>query len=1174
MPKNVPASEYTGYTREKTNINARGPVGLFNTLMADSSVAQGLPPATPPPKGYSAISGFSSSNYLTANSDLLDIGGDYTVECFAYMPSFNTSGWRGLFNLGTGFTFNSDVISCPGRTIPSRDYVDKWVHFALTYYGGTLYQYIDGLLVEKTVIAHFSSGSTLYIGNDSEISFIDGKIANFRVSNIARYTRDFTPSLRMVSDEHTTLLILDRIGTNVVQNGTVTITPELIRYKPFIGYGVMSFPEDSFLTANVSSFYTGGDFTIECFAYLFSTGEGCIFADPDYNVELWRDGDDVYYTNDQSLDISYYKERWFHYAIVYKEGQYHLYIDGVDKVSYSAPPMNEILYIGTDKYQYPSEDLVSNLRVSNYARYTRNFTPSLPLTKDANTTFFISDSFENTVFTHGTPQLDRRIMPYKPRATFGMFYDFSDTDYLTVHTRELTMGGDFTIECFAYVDISVDGSIFCIPGAINVGVDSGYIYADVDGLNRVRNIGYLNKWTHIAIVYEVDAYHCFIDGVKFATIEQDRIPTTAILVIGYDNDVALSSGGITSFRVSDIARYTDFFTPSLPLAVDSDTTLFLSEYLSNSGGTATVHLQGEPSVEIDYNQDYQPKIYQRISGFSSVNYLEVERTDLGVGDDYTIECFAYMPSTGFTSGFRDVFWLEGTPAYVGFNSTSIRDDSGNFISRTPYLNKWTHFAIVYTDSTYNVYVDGVKLSSYSGPDIGGSLFIGTSEAPFTGGQITSFRFSDYNRYMGTFTPSMPLFPDEDTTLFVGTSLTNTGGTATVTTQGTLTLTPGPVEYTQVLAQSPVISGFSSTSYLTATIADLQMTEDYTVECFAYIPETSSVSVVFSSGDWGIYINSGYIRWGRDFVPKTPYLNKWTHLAIVYRNSIHYMYVDGVEVGRLLGRTGDDLLYIASQGGYEVFNNGKISNFRVSNYARYTGNFRPAFPLFSDGNTTLLLKDTLAGVTTVGTPTLTSEDISYSRHIVSPNPAMSFPVSSELVVDTESLSLGTAFTIECFAYLGVGATGDLFSDVTSAARISVIEGVIYYGSGTSQSVASSSPFLNKWTHFALLTVGGDYNVYIDGVRPNNNSYSATLTSPLTIGNNSDGNNRLQNGRISGFRISSISRYTANFIPVFPLTSDVNTQLLITDSFTNPAINTLTPGQTRPTVTPEPIVYWHQ
>jgi hypothetical protein len=367
-----------------------------------------------------------------------------------------------------------------------------------------------------------------------------------------------------------------------------------------------------------------------------------------------------------------------------------------------------------------------------------------------------------------------------------------------------------------------------------------------------------------------------------------------------------------------------------------------------------------------------------ISGFSETSYLRVPTADVGMtGDFFTVECFVFIPSEGIKGIFGATTWG------IAVNSDNIVWNTFS-IPKAPYVNKWSHIAAVYTnefDSTV-VYIDGVNVGTYGGGTINPTLYIGADgDGSFlTNGKISNFRVSNYERYNGDFTPSLPLTADANTTLLLTNSLTNDIPGAPVETIGNLTLTSEVISYIPYLPWYGVISGFLETSYLTVPTADVGMTGAlFTVECFAFIPETPGIGA-FGSGELGIYFTQLYIRWYADFVLKEPYVNKWTHLAVVRNGGENYVYVDGVQVGSYIQPIGPDLLIGGGTGSSGVFTNGKISNFRVSNIARYDEDFTPQLPLVSDANTTLLITDSLSSVTTVGNPIIASELIFYTPYV--------------------------------------------------------------------------------------------------------------------------------------------------------------------------------------------------
>jgi hypothetical protein len=298
------------------------------------------------------------------------------------------------------------------------------------------------------------------------------------------------------------------------------------------------------------------------------------------------------------------------------------------------------------------------------------------------------------------------------------------------------------------------------------------------------------------------------------------------------------------------------------------------------------------------------------------------------------------------------------------------------ISILSYINKWTHFAIVCDNGTNHIYVDGVEFGSYTLEIDIDSFSIGNSEpGPFPG-KISNFRVSNIARYEANFTPMLPLTADDDTILLLTDSFTNDVPGATVETIGNPTIASEVISYIPYLPSYGVISGFSNGNYLTVPTSDLGMSEDFTIECFAFIPDTESNLGIFVTGFVGIGVYGGFIFQNDVSVSKTNYVNKWTHIAIVSVSGTQYVYVDGEQFGSYSHTIGSTL-YIGADNDSN-FTNGKISNFRVSDVARYTQNFTPELPLIEDGDTTLLITDSLSSVTKVGdNVTIASELISYT-----------------------------------------------------------------------------------------------------------------------------------------------------------------------------------------------------
>ena len=102
-----------------------------------------------------------------------------------YCPLVVMKGWtlKGNSTL-TGFT-----ILTPSPAVP----LNQWAHVAIVGDGTNIKEYINGVLVITTAHPNWSNGNNfLNIGQDAEDTFV-GYINDFRFSNTAIYTANFTP---------------------------------------------------------------------------------------------------------------------------------------------------------------------------------------------------------------------------------------------------------------------------------------------------------------------------------------------------------------------------------------------------------------------------------------------------------------------------------------------------------------------------------------------------------------------------------------------------------------------------------------------------------------------------------------------------------------------------------------------------------------------------------------------------------------------------------------------------------------------------------------------------------------------------------------------------------------------------------------------------------------------
>jgi hypothetical protein len=504
-----------------------------------------------------------------------------------------------------------------------------------------------------------------------------------------------------------------------------------------------------------------------------------------------------------------------------------------------------------------------------------------------------------------------------------------------------------------------------------------------------------------------------------------------------------------------------------------------------------------------------------------------------------------------------------------------------FIGATPVCDsKWHHIAIVRINNIVKIYIDGVLDTSpansftntgiwdYSNYTIGSSNTDGTYTVANLAynGMLSNLRI--INRvgiYTGTFTP-----PTTNLTLSQ-TSRTNvvayTATTLPSTTSNSVSII-GPNQYLYI-------------TYITTLNLGLN---DYTIEFWHYLAgKVTTNPILFSNGDLNIpgaiamyagHSTGNPLKYQLNFNAQTVITTnvtmqsvsnviygRWTHIALVRRSGIVYLYINGVlDSSSTLGnysiysyQRGYWVLGADSSASNSIY--GMISNFRVvSGLGVYTGNFTVP---------TSALTTTQSSSTNIA---------AISNSLITNGGAVAYPYGSGGQFMYGNLTLNatsTNITVECWVYLytlpnsdtwssnnvvtlystsqNTTATGIHFSIGTSTIFIVVTNTV--YG-GFSHNMAAST-----WYHLAYVINNGTVTFYINGV-----SVGSMLNIPPTFvtntpagiatsigASNQPGNNSIGafvGGYISNLRVlKSIALYTGNFTPsTVPLT---NTQSAVTN-----------------------------
>jgi hypothetical protein len=148
---------------------------------------------------------FNGSSYLDFTPYTIGAS-DYTVELWLYNRA-TSNAWRrwitstiGDFNENATFCLregNSGQIQINFLSVSKSAVRNAWAHYAITRTGGTTYLFVNGALISSGVstVSNFSE-PLAYIGgyySGSGAEYFIGYMDEIRVSNIARWTANFTP---------------------------------------------------------------------------------------------------------------------------------------------------------------------------------------------------------------------------------------------------------------------------------------------------------------------------------------------------------------------------------------------------------------------------------------------------------------------------------------------------------------------------------------------------------------------------------------------------------------------------------------------------------------------------------------------------------------------------------------------------------------------------------------------------------------------------------------------------------------------------------------------------------------------------------------------------------------------------------------------------------------------
>jgi len=365
---------------------------------------------------------FNGSQYLQGSPNTAFGTGDFTVECWVTLDSSiiaGTTDYEGIWQISpTSGGFSTSIAqtialwwnnqNTPEQwaiygggyaTVNTGGFAaspDTWYHTAYVRNSGTSYIYINGKQIHSQADTYDNDSSYIVIGGayTNGIYTWNGLISDFRVTDSAVYTSEFTPPSEPLSSTNATLHvkgtganIIDKSQTNTLTLvGNTTASTTRAKYTTssiyMDGTGYVELPAGSI---NISG---SQDYTIEGWINFNSIGgdQGIFHVNwPGNNLELimaYWNGWTTYINGSLAQDTSVTPttNQWYHIAVSRESGTVRVFLDGniIRTVNSDTTAMENMGLVigGYVSTSYLSDAYFEDWRVTTgLARYTANFTP-------------------------------------------------------------------------------------------------------------------------------------------------------------------------------------------------------------------------------------------------------------------------------------------------------------------------------------------------------------------------------------------------------------------------------------------------------------------------------------------------------------------------------------------------------------------------------------------------------------------------------------------------------------------------------------------------------------------------------------------------------------------------------------------------------------------------------
>ena len=581
-------------------------------------------------------------------------------------------------------------------------------------------------------------------------------------------------------------------------------------------------------------------------------------------------------------------------------------------------------------------------------------------------------------------------------------FDFGTGDF-TVEFFVFPTARTGTLEIFcsagaigAGTEVQINMGIYSGGHGVSFYRDTGYV---IQTAQTTANLTVLNEWNHIVLSRASGTVSLYLNGTRLGTASNTANINFSGLSIGaYMHDGNYEANGtFSNFRfVKGSAVYdptsTTLTVPTSKLTAITNTELLTCQsnrFVDNSSNGHTITPVGTSAVTA-FGPILTSSVYS--AGTNGASAFIAARADgINIADssefnmtgEFSVEFWVYLISND--AGGIDIMFRgygNGQNTQIGYEPSNrhlyLYNDANPVTSSTDmHINSWNHVVCCRTSSTTSIFLNGVRVgtASYStAVDWGG----GTTQLMAYGdgvyspaGYATDLRLlkgsSAYDATASTLTvPTAPLTAITNTKLLLNMA---DGQAIDSAAQNNLTLYGNANTSTdQAKFGDTSLHLDGSGDYINVLPSGRGNIYNYTVEQWLYPTRNYSggghFDRIWSSGT--AINNSVMLHFDTTTAPKIVLrsndsiiwtssvsisLNAWTHVAVSCDANGTRLYIAGTE--RATSSTVVNLRNLAFNIGTsdksQGFFQGYIDDFRISDFARYTGNFTaPAEPFADKG----------------------------------------------------------------------------------------------------------------------------------------------------------------------------------------------------------------------------------